>query len=119
MDSKQLIATGIAVQTQVLKTCPEHTQLYFDDDANMDRAFALAVELVRQRKPYVQPFWNDAHELTDLLSYTIGTAPECCPDCKSPREHAFEHAADGRGLSWLAKRSGENLIESNQAIALR
>jgi hypothetical protein len=86
MGKKQEIAIGIALQTQVLKLCPLHNQLFcgdegFSDDENMARAFAVAVELVRQREPCVEEFHASAHELTDLLSSTIGAAPEYCPDC--------------------------------------
>jgi hypothetical protein len=84
---KQAIAIGIALQAQVLKTCPVHQQLYFDDDVNPANAFGLAVELIRQHTPYVEPFGNDLHELTDLLSDTLGTAPPCCPECRSPATH--------------------------------
>ena len=82
MEKKQLIAIGIALQTQVLKTCPVHCQLYFDDDVNPAGAFALAIDLVRKRKPYVDAF-HDEHELTDLLSDTLGTTPIGCPECQS------------------------------------
>jgi hypothetical protein len=41
------------------------------------------VELVRQHKPYVDEFHDDAHALTDLLSETISSAPCCCPHCPS------------------------------------
>jgi len=34
MEKKHLIAIGIALQTQVLKTCPVHRKIYFDDEAN-------------------------------------------------------------------------------------
>ena len=90
MGKKQEIAIGIALQTQVLKTCPIHNQLYRDDDestegANMARAFAVAIELVRQHKPYAEEFHHNAHELTDLLSSTIGAAPDCCPNCLPQR----------------------------------
>jgi hypothetical protein len=86
MEKKQVIAIGIALQTQVIKTCPIHHQLYFDDDVNPATAFALAIELVRGHKPYVEEF-NDEHELTDLLSDTLGMTPLCCPECHydSPR----------------------------------
>jgi hypothetical protein len=83
MEKKQLIAIGIALQTQVLKTCPVHRQLYFDDDVNPASAFALAIDLVRKRKPYVDVFHDDEHELTDLLSDTLGTTPIGCPECQS------------------------------------
>jgi hypothetical protein len=82
MEKKQLIAIGIALQTQVLKTCAVHRQLYFDDDVNPASAFALAIDLVRKRKPYVDAFY-DEHELTDLLSDTLGTTPIGCPECQS------------------------------------
>jgi hypothetical protein len=84
MEKKQLIAIGIALQTQVLKTCPVHNQIYFDDEVNPASAFALAIELVRQHQPYVEDFENDEHTLTDLLSDTLATSPLCCPDCQMP-----------------------------------
>jgi hypothetical protein len=84
MEKKQVIAIGIALQTQVIKTCPIHHQLYFDDDVNPASAFALAIELVRGHKPYVEEFHDDAHELTDLLSDTLGMTPLCCPECRPP-----------------------------------
>jgi hypothetical protein len=84
MEKKQLIAIGIALQTQVLKTCPVHNQIYFDDEVNPASAFALAIELVRQRRPYVEDFENDEHALTDLLSDTLATSALCCPDCQMP-----------------------------------
>jgi len=83
MEKKQLIAIGIALQTQVLKTCPVHRQLYFDDEVNPASAFALAIDLVRKRKPYVDEFDNNEHELTDLLSDTLATTPFGCPECQS------------------------------------
>jgi hypothetical protein len=81
MDSKKVVAIGIALQTQVLKTCPIHNQIYLDDDVNPASAFALAIELVRQHKPFVAEFDNDEHRLTDLLSDTLGSAALRCPDC--------------------------------------
>jgi hypothetical protein len=90
MNTRQEIAIGIALQTQVLKVCPIHNQLYceedqYSDDENMARAFAVAIELVNQHGPYAEEFHHDAHVLTDLLSSTIGAAPDCCPDCQPPR----------------------------------
>jgi hypothetical protein len=84
--TKQEIAIGIALQTQVLKVCPLHNQLYCDeeeysDDEKMTRAFAVAIELVHRHEPYAKQFNHNARELMDLLSYTIGAAPEGCPDC--------------------------------------
>jgi hypothetical protein len=82
MDTKQLIAIGIALQTQVLKTCPIHQQLYFDDEVDPASAFALAIELVRQHTPYVEEFHDDTHALTDLISDTLGMTPVCCAQCQ-------------------------------------
>lgn len=88
MEKKQEIAIGIALQTQVLKTCPEHAQVYVDDEANPASAFALAIELVRHHEPLVEEFHDDAHELTDLLSDTLGLAPTGCPECCGVRSKA-------------------------------
>jgi hypothetical protein len=104
MSKKQEIAIGIALQTQVLKACPLHNQLYFDDDGfaedeNMARAFAVAIELVRQHAPYAQEFHHNAHELTDLLSYTISAAPTSCPECSSPRYSADQEGRRSRALA--------------------
>ena len=100
--TKQEIAIGIALQTQALKNCPTHNRLYRDDeestdDEHMARAFGVAVELVRQHKPYAEEFHHNAHELTDLLSYTIGVAPSHCPGCASPRPHY--PADEGAGMA--------------------
>ena len=81
MEKKQAIAIGIALQTQVLKTCPEHAQVYFDDEVNPAGAFALAIELVSHHEPLVEEFHAGAHELTDLLSDILALAPTCCPEC--------------------------------------
>jgi hypothetical protein len=83
MEKKQAIAIEIALQTQVLKTCPVHRKIYFDDDADAASAFALAIELVRKHKPYVEEFHNDEHALIDLLSDTLAATPACCPECQS------------------------------------
>jgi hypothetical protein len=99
MEKKRSIAIEIALQTQVLKTCPVHRQIYFDDDADAASAFALAIELVRKHKPYVEEFQDDEHELMDLLSDTLGATPVCCPECQSLS-----------GLASLRERSG--LVES-------
>ena len=82
---KQAIAIGIALQTQVMKACPIHRHVYFDDDMNPAGAFALAIELVRTQKPFVRDFEDDEHALTDLLSATLGMAPICCPSCKTAK----------------------------------
>jgi hypothetical protein len=86
MEQKQSIAFDIALQTHVLRACPIHNEIFCDDDVDPSAAFALAVELVRQHKPYREEFHNDPHELTDLLSATIGAAPTCCPLCASQTE---------------------------------
>ena len=83
MEKKRAIAIEIALQTQVLRTCPIHRQIYFDDDADAAGAFALAIELVRKHRPYVEEFHHDEHELMDLLSDTLGATPACCPECHS------------------------------------
>ncbi|MEO7206904.1 MAG: hypothetical protein ABI356_05275 [Steroidobacteraceae bacterium] len=83
MEKKKAIAVEIALQTHVLKTCPIHRQIYFDDDADAASAFALAIELVRKHKAYVEDFHDDEHELMDLLSDTLGATPVCCPECHS------------------------------------
>ncbi|HEX3395204.1 MAG TPA: hypothetical protein VHS76_00805 [Steroidobacteraceae bacterium] len=83
MEKKQVIAIGIGLQTQVLKTCPVHHKIYFNDEANPAGAFALAIELVRKHKPYVEEFHDDEHALTDLLSDTFGSTPPCCPECQA------------------------------------
>ena len=83
MEKKQAIAIEIALQTHVLKTCPIHRKIYFDDDADAASAFAVAIELVRKHKPYVAEFHDDEHELMDLLSDTLGASPGSCPECQS------------------------------------
>jgi hypothetical protein len=83
VEKKKSIAIEIALQTHVLKTCSIHRQIYFDDDADAASAFALAIELVRKHKPYVEEFHHDEHELMDLLSDTLAATPLCCPDCQS------------------------------------
>jgi hypothetical protein len=83
MEKKQAIALEIALQTHVLKTCPIHRKIYLDDDADAASAFALAIELVRKHTPYVEEFHDDEHELTDLLSDTLGASPGRCPECQS------------------------------------
>ena len=85
VEKKQAIVIGIALQTRVMKTCPVHRQLYFDDEVSPAGAFALAIEMVRQHKPFVQEFHDDEHELTDLLSDTLGTAPNSCLICAGPK----------------------------------
>ena len=105
MSKKEEMAIAIALQTQVLKTCPIHNQVYCcdddegGDDENMARAFGVAVDLVRQHEPYAELFHHDAHELTDLLSHTIGAAPLCCPDCMKTREPAIRRTGQGESAA--------------------
>ncbi len=87
VEKKQAIAIGIALQTQVMKAGPVHRQLYFDDDVNPAGAFALAIEMVRQHRPFVQEFHDDEHALTDLLSDTLCAAPISCLLCNSPKRN--------------------------------
>lgn len=94
MGKKQQIAVGIALQTHVLKTCPVHNRVHCGDDEesedeNMARAFAVAIELVRQHPSFAEVFHHDPHELTDLLSSTIGAAPLACPDCAARRPQDY------------------------------
>ena len=94
MESKQAVAIGIALQTHVLRTCPLHQQIYLDDDTDPASAFALAIELIRQREPFVREFNDNEHELTDLLSDTLGMSPVCCPQCRmGPPRLASQRAA--------------------------
>jgi hypothetical protein len=81
MDQRQSVAVAIALQTHVLRTCPLHDQLIYDEEADPACAFALAVDLVRHDRPYVRDFRKSAHELTDLLSETIAAVPVECPQC--------------------------------------
>ncbi len=90
MEHKQAIAFEIALQTHVLQTCPVHNEVFYDDEVDPSSAFALAVELVRQHKPYVDEFRDDAHALTDLLSETIGSVPNTCPHCPGAAVRAAE-----------------------------
>ena len=74
MNTKQEIAIGIALQTQVLRICPIHNQLYCDeehysDDENMARAFAVAIELVNQHQPYAEEFHHDAARPDGLAEF--------------------------------------------------
>jgi hypothetical protein len=84
MDQRQSVAVAIALQTHVLRTCPLHDQLLYDDEADPACAFALAADLVRHDMPYVRDFRKSTHELTELLRETIATAPVECPQCAAP-----------------------------------
>jgi hypothetical protein len=96
MEHKRAIAFEIALQTHVLQTCPVHNEIFYDDEVDPSGAFALAVELVRQHKPYVDEFEHDAHALTDLLSEILSAAPRCCPHCPSAITSSGEMARKGQ-----------------------
>ena len=83
MEQRQRIAVAIGLQTHVLKICPDHNQIFYDDDADPAVAFAVARELVRHHAPYVNEFHDDVQGLTELLSETIGGTPWLCPDCSA------------------------------------
>jgi hypothetical protein len=85
VEKKAAIAVEIGLQTHVLKCCPIHHHIYLDDDADPASAFALAIELAHKHASFVGDF-RDEHELTDLLSFTLGTTPICCPECGAPLE---------------------------------
>lgn len=104
MEKKRSIAIEIALQTQVLKACPIHRQIYFDDEADAASAFALALELVRKHKPYVEEFHDDEHELMDLLSETLSATPLCCPECQSSALLGTLHERSGLVESVLESR---------------
>jgi hypothetical protein len=125
---KKAIAVGIALQTHVLKACPEHDEIFCDDDVDPSSTFALAVDLVQQRTPYVDEFAGDAHELTDLLSATIGEAPRCCPACASTRVEQNPRLDQNRsaqqvmraGLSGACERGGlgQGLLQGWHVVGL-
>ncbi len=81
MDHRESVAVTIALQTHVLRTCPVHDQLLYDEEADLGCAFALAADLVRHDIPFVREFRSSTHELTDLLRETIAAAPLECPEC--------------------------------------
>ena len=81
MDQRQSVAVTIALQTHVLRTCPLHDQIIYDEEADPSCAFALAEDLVRHDMPYVRDFRKSTHELTELLGETIAAAPVECPLC--------------------------------------
>ena len=80
-DEKHSIAMGIALQTQVLKICTAHRQLYCDDDVDPAIAFAVAEHLVRDDQASAGVFREDIHGLADLLTDVICSAQCACPKC--------------------------------------
>ena len=101
---KRAIAVSIALQTQVLKTCHLHNAIFCDDEVDPSSAFALAVDLVKKHTPYVAEFEGNAHELTDLLSATIGDAPSSCP--------VFASAAGDQSPRLDQNRSAEHVKQA-------
>jgi hypothetical protein len=83
-DEKHSIAMGIALQTQVLKICPVHRQLFCDDEVDPAVAFAVAAQLIHNDKPSADVFREDIHDLADLLTDVISTAPCSCSECVQP-----------------------------------
>jgi hypothetical protein len=83
-DEKHSIAMGIALQTQVLKICPVHRRLFCDDEVDPAIAFAVAAQLIHNDKESVNVFREDIHDLADLLTDVIATAPCTCPKCAQP-----------------------------------
>jgi hypothetical protein len=81
MNQRQSVAVAIALQTHVLRTCPLHDQIIYDEEADLGSAFALAEDLVRHDMPYVRDFRKSTHELTELLRETIAAVPVECPLC--------------------------------------
>jgi len=99
-DEKHSIAMGIALQTQVLKICTAHRQLYCDDDVDPAIAYAVADHLVRDDQASAGVFRDDIHGLADLLTDVICTAQCACPKCapmlhgshlSRPREFAMAY----------------------------
>jgi hypothetical protein len=99
-DEKHSIAMGIALQTQVLKICPAHRQLYCDDDVDPAIAFAVAAQLIREDRQSAGVFRQDVHDLADLLTDVICAAQCVCTTCApmlqdqrraSPRELAMAY----------------------------
>ena len=110
---KRAIAVQIALQTHVLRTCPVHDAIFCDDDVDPSSAFALAVDLVKQHTPYVDDFEGDTHELTDLLSATIGDAPSCCPACASAAPDSSSNANPSREAEQALLAGSSGACESS------
>jgi hypothetical protein len=87
-DERHSIAMGIALQTQVLKVCPVHRQLFCDDEVDPAIAFAVAAQLMHNDKQSADKFREDIHDLADLLTDVISTAQCSCPKCAQPLKDA-------------------------------
>jgi uncharacterized membrane protein len=81
VDQKQSIVMNIVLQTQILKECPVHHQVFCDEEADPAIAFALAVQLIHHNRPLAMAFQQSVHVLADMLSETIAAAPNVCPQC--------------------------------------
>ncbi len=68
MDQQESIVTGIALQTELLKICSAHHQVFCDEDVDPAMAFAVAAELIRQDGLSARAFKRDLHHLANLLS---------------------------------------------------
>jgi len=84
-DEKHSIAMGIALQTQVLKICLVHRELFCDDEVDPAIAFAVAAQLINNDQQSSDVFREDIHDLSDLLTDVISTAQCNCPQCAHPR----------------------------------
>jgi hypothetical protein len=83
-DDKHSIAMGIALQTQVLKICPVHRQLFCDDEVDPAIAFAVAGQLMHNDNQSVDVFREDIHDLAEMLTDVISTAQCSCASCAHP-----------------------------------
>jgi hypothetical protein len=90
-DDRHSIAMGIALQTQVLKICPVHRQLFCDDEVDPAIAFAVAAQLIHNDQQSANVFREDIHDLADLLTDVICTAQCRCPKCTQPLMLARSH----------------------------
>jgi len=90
-DERHSIAMGIALQTQVLKICPVHRQLFCDDEVDPAIAFAVATQLIHNDQQSADVFREDIHDLADLLTDVISTAQCSCPKCAQPLMVARSH----------------------------
>ena len=113
---KRTIAVEIALQTHVLKTCPQHNGVFCDDDVDPSSAFALAVDLVKQHTPYVDEFEGNAHELTDLLSAIIAGAPSCCPVCASAARDPNANLDQGRSAEQVRQAAPQELAKAAASV---
>jgi hypothetical protein len=83
-DEKHSIAMGIALQTQVLKICPVHRQLFCDDEVDPAIAFAVAAQLMHNDTYSTDVFREDIHDLAEMLTDVISTTQCSCPNCARP-----------------------------------